>query len=94
MDYAYISVPSFRHVDILSIISKNISQNYIYKKHASTRVDYASFLVTTGADTRQWKQILHVPDIEDFVYETMERGSKSYQQWGFDDEKHEGLLVK
>lgn len=53
---------------ILSIISKNITQNYIYKKHASSEItiDYASFLVATGADTRQWKPILHVPDIEDF----------------------------
>lgn len=76
-----VCVPSFRHVDILSIISKNITQNYIYKKHASSEItiDYASFLVATGADTRQWKPILHVPDIEDFVYKRMERGTKPYQ---------------
>lgn len=66
---------------IIDIISKNITQNYIYKKHASSEItiDYASFLVATGADTRQWKPILHVPDIEDFVYKRMERGTKPYQ---------------
>lgn len=53
--------------------------------------------MATGADTRQWKPILHVPDIEDFVYKRMERGTKPYQHAvGFrrHDEKHEGLPVK
>lgn len=75
--YKALDIRTFYIIDNL----KEYSQNYIYKKHASSEItiDYASFLVATGADTRQWKPILHVPDIEDFVYKRMERGTKPYQ---------------
>lgn len=72
----------YKALDIRTFyIIDNLKENYIYKKHASSEItiDYASFLVATGADTRQWKPILHVPDIEDFVYKRMERGTKPYQ---------------
>lgn len=66
---------------IIDNLKEYYSKLNIYKKHASSEItiDYASFLVATGADTRQWKPILHVPDIEEFVYKRMERGTKPYQ---------------